>query len=56
LDHQVFDFHYLFLFYNGGDCWIAGTWYHGDNGVDLFVPGSAATQYLMNICGWGNVA
>lgn len=43
-------------FYNGGDCWIAGTWYHGDNGVDLFVPGSAATQYLMNICGWGNVA
>lgn len=43
-------------FYNGGDCWIAGTWYHGDNGVDLFVLGSAATQYLMNICGWGNVA
>lgn len=43
-------------FYNGSDCWIAGTWWHGDNGVDLFVPGSAATQDLMNICGWGNVA
>ena len=43
-------------FYNGGDCWIAGTWYHGDNGQSMFVPGSAATQYLNNICGWSNVA
>jgi hypothetical protein len=43
-------------FYNGGDCWIAGTWYHGDNGQSLFVPGSSATQYLNNICGWSNVA
>lgn len=43
-------------FYDGGDCWIAGTWYHGDNGESLFVPGSAATQILNNICGWGNVA
>jgi hypothetical protein len=43
-------------FYNGGDFWIAATWYHGDNGQSLFVPGSAATQYLNNICGWSNVA
>jgi hypothetical protein len=43
-------------FYNGGDFWIAGNWYHGDNGQSLFVPGSAATKYLNNICGWSNVA
>ena len=42
--------------YTGNDCWIAGTWYHGDNGQSLFVPGSAATQALNNICGWSNVA
>lgn len=43
-------------FYDGYDCWIAGTWYHDDNGQSLFVPGSASTQYLNNICGWSNVA
>jgi hypothetical protein len=43
-------------FYDGNDCWIAGTWIHGDNGVSHFIPGSAATQYLNNICGWSNVA
>jgi hypothetical protein len=43
-------------FYDGYDCWIAGTWYHGDNGQSIFVPGSASTQYLNNICGWSNVA
>lgn len=43
-------------FYDGNDCWIRGTWYHGDNGQSLFIPGSAATQYLNNICGWSNVA
>ena len=43
-------------FYNGGDCFIYGTWYHGDNGVSLFVPADAATQYLLNSCGWSNVA
>ncbi|WP_026712787.1 hypothetical protein [Flavobacterium daejeonense] len=43
-------------FYDGKDCWIAGTWVTGDNGERLFIPGSAATQYLNNICGWGNVA
>ena len=42
--------------YTGGDCWIAGTWVHGDNGQSIFIPGSAATQYLSNICGWSNVA
>lgn len=53
LDGPRIEFGY---FYNGGDCWIAGTWYHGDNGESLFVPGSATTQYLNNICGWSNVA
>ena len=43
-------------FYDGNDCWIYGTWYHGDNGQSLFVPASAQTQYVMNICGWSNVA
>lgn len=42
-------------FWGGHDCWIAGTWVHGDNGESTFIPGSAATQYLMNICGWSNV-
>ncbi|TXD80807.1 hypothetical protein ESY86_19925 [Subsaximicrobium wynnwilliamsii] len=43
-------------FYDGNDCWIYGTWYHGDNGESLFVPAGAATQYLNNVCGWSNVA
>ena len=48
-----FEFRY---WYTGNDCWIAGTWVHGDNGVSTFIPGSAATQALNNICGWSNVA
>ncbi|WP_293870896.1 hypothetical protein [Flavobacterium sp.] len=44
------------LWYGGGDCAIAGLWYSDDvTGVRFFVPGSAATQALNNVCGLSNV-
>jgi len=44
-------------FYNGSGTWIAGNWWSDDQtGASFFVPGSAATQALMNVSGWGNVA
>lgn len=42
--------------YDGNDCFIYGTIYTGDDGTLLFVPADAATQSLMNNCGWSNVA
>jgi hypothetical protein len=42
--------------YNGDDCFIYGTIYTGDDGTQLFVPADVTTQYLMNSCGWSNVA
>lgn len=42
--------------YDGDDCFIYGTIYTGDDGTQLFVPTDAATQYLLNSCGWINVA
>jgi hypothetical protein len=43
-------------FYSGGDCWTYGSWITGDNGVSIFIAGSAVNQYLNNVCGWSNVA
>lgn len=42
--------------YDGGDCFVYGTIITGDDGTQLFVPADTATQYLMNVCGWSNVA
>ncbi len=45
------------LQYSGGDCAIWGSIYTDDvSGVSVFVPASAATQLLMNVCGLSNVA
>lgn len=45
------------LWYSGGDCATYGTIYTDDvSGDTIFVPASAATQLLMNVCGLSNVA
>ncbi|MCL9810107.1 hypothetical protein [Flavobacterium luminosum] len=45
------------LWYSGGDCAIYGTIYTDDvSGDSFFIPASAATQLLMNVCGLSNVA
>jgi hypothetical protein len=45
------------LWYSGGDCATYGTIYTDDvSGDSIFVPASAATQLLMNVCGLSNVA
>lgn len=42
--------------YDGYDCFVFGTIITDDNCVQLFIPADAATQYLLNDCGWSNVA
>lgn len=45
------------LWYIGGDCATYGTIYTDDvSGDSIFVPASAGTQFLMNVCGLSNVA
>ncbi|MEH0153440.1 hypothetical protein V6R21_04860 [Limibacter armeniacum] len=43
-------------FYDGNDCWVYGTIATGDDCETLFAPADYATQYVMNVCGWSNVA
>lgn len=44
------------LWYSGGDCATWGTIYTDDvSGDSFFVPASAATQLLLNVCGLSNM-
>jgi hypothetical protein len=44
------------LWYSGGDCATWGTIYRDDvSGDSFFVPGSAVTQSLLNVCGLSNL-
>lgn len=42
--------------YDGYDCFVYGTIVTDDNCNRAFIPSSAATQFLLNECGWSNVA
>jgi hypothetical protein len=44
------------VFDNGSNCWVYGTIYHWSDGSITFLEADAATQYLLNECGWDNVA
>jgi hypothetical protein len=48
---------YRGYFFDGHDCFIYGSYYvNEENGDIYFQPAGAATQSLMNQCGYGNMA
>lgn len=42
--------------YDGYDCFVYGTIITANDGSQAFIPADVATQYLMNECGYANVA
>jgi hypothetical protein len=39
--------------HDGGNCWIAGTWWEDDvTGASFFIPASPTAQAISNVCGW----
>lgn len=42
--------------YDGYDCFIWGTIVTGSDCTQMFFPSDPTTQYIMNNCGWSNVA